>query len=93
MQKNSRFLISKYSEIYSIFILPKHNLLNNQIEYIELNNIPNAVNIIIDILFSAIPIKIKSSPIKLEVPGKPKLANEKNSNIDAYIGILIAIPP
>ena len=58
-------------------------ILNNQIEYIELNNIPVAVKIIIDIFFSTVPNNIKNSPIKLDVPGKPKFANEKKNKIDA----------
>jgi len=43
----------------------------------ELNNIPVAVNNIIDIFLEIAPANIKNSPIKLQVPGNPKFANEK----------------
>ena len=65
-----------------ILILPKHNLLNNQIEYIELKSIPVAVKTIIEVFFSITPINIKNSPIKLDVPGKPKFAKEKNKSME-----------
>lgn len=79
--------------MYTSLGLPKISLLNNQIEYIELNNIPEAANIIIDMFFSLIPIRTKSSLIKLDVQGKAKLAIEKKKKKIEKIGILITSPP
>jgi len=67
--------------------------LNNHIEYIELKSIPVAAKTIIDKFFSVIPIKTKSSLIKLEVPGKARFAIEKKKKKIEKIGILTTKPP
>jgi hypothetical protein len=92
-KKYSLLVISCCLPIKIILGLPNISLLNNQIEYIELNNIPKEARTMIDIFFSLIPIRTNSSLIKLEVPGKAMLAIVKKKNTVEKIGILITNPP
>lgn len=75
------------------FNSPKITLLYNHKEYIALKTMLVAANIPTLKLKLAIDIKTRISPIKLLVPGKPKLLSVNDKNNNEKIGIKLIKPP
>lgn len=66
---------------------PKRTRLHSHKEYAAPRTMPKPAKKVVNKLVCTRPDKTKNSPTKLLVPGKPKLASEKNKKTTAKHGI------
>ena len=90
---NSFRFKSRKLEIYFKFKEPKINLFAIQMEYAALKTIPNPQKKASIVLYWKTPTNIRSSPIKLQVPGILRLAKIKDIKKKENNGIICTIPP
>lgn len=91
-QANSSLVTSANEEINLHLIFPNKSLLHNHKEYAAESTMPKPAITAQQLLVLKQPTNTSSSPTKLLVKGRPKLASENKKNKTEKIGIVCTKP-